>query len=62
VRRAPGYGVAGFTGYERFDHNAHWLSDTVAGGALGAAQVEGAQLSLPPLPGGIMLSYNAHLP
>jgi len=73
VRRALGYGVAGFTVYERLNHNAHWLSDTVAGGALGAASAhfamgrnaapdEGAQLGLAPLPGGVMLSYSAHLP
>ena len=73
VRRALGYGVAGFTVYERLRHNGHWLSDTVAGAALGAASAHfamdrsaaharGAQLSLAPLPGGIMLSYSAHLP
>jgi membrane-associated phospholipid phosphatase len=73
VRRALGYGVAGFTVYERLSHNAHWLSDTVAGGALGAASAhfamgrsaahaEEAQLGLAPLPGGIMLSYSAPLP
>ena len=74
VRRVLGYGVAGFTAYERLNHNAHWLSDTVAGAALGAASAHfamgrraaaregGAQLSLVPLPGGVMLSYAAHLP
>jgi hypothetical protein len=72
VRRALGYGVAGFTVYERLNHNAHWLSDTVAGAALGAASAHfamdrsavhanDAQLSLSPLPGGVMLSYSAHL-
>jgi membrane-associated phospholipid phosphatase len=31
IRRVLGYGAAGFTAYERLNHNAHWLSDTVAG-------------------------------
>jgi membrane-associated phospholipid phosphatase len=29
------YGLAGATAYARLDSNAHWLSDTVAGAALG---------------------------
>jgi membrane-associated phospholipid phosphatase len=37
VRRFLGYGMAAYTGYARLDHNAHWLSDTVAGAALGIA-------------------------
>ncbi len=37
VRRVIGYGVASATAFERLKHNAHWLSDVVAGGALGAA-------------------------
>jgi len=31
------YGLAGATAYGRLDSNAHWLSDTVAGAALGIA-------------------------
>lgn len=35
VRRFLGYGVAGYTAYARVHGNAHWLSDVVAGGAIG---------------------------
>ncbi len=37
IRRIVGYGVAGATGYIRVRDNVHWLSDTVAGAALGMA-------------------------
>jgi membrane-associated phospholipid phosphatase len=37
LRRIIGYGVAGATGYVRINENVHWLSDTVAGAALGIA-------------------------
>ena len=37
IRRIIGYGVAGATAYVRVDENVHWLSDTVAGAALGIA-------------------------
>jgi membrane-associated phospholipid phosphatase len=37
IRRFIGYGVAGATGYIRVRDNVHWLSDTVAGAALGIA-------------------------
>jgi membrane-associated phospholipid phosphatase len=37
VRRVIGYGLGSITAYERLKHNAHWLSDVVAGAALGAA-------------------------
>ena len=36
-RRALGYGIAGATAYIRVKDNVHWMSDTVAGAALGAA-------------------------
>jgi len=36
-RRVLGYGMAGATAYIRVKDNVHWLSDTVAGAALGAA-------------------------
>lgn len=75
IRRVLGYGVAGFTAYERLDHNAHWLSDTVAGAALGAATArfamhrrdsdsadQTAALQFTPLYHGVMVSYTAHLP
>jgi membrane-associated phospholipid phosphatase len=37
LRRAVGYGMASFTTYLRLHDNQHWLSDTVAGAALGIA-------------------------
>ena len=37
LRRALGYGMAGATTYLRLHGNQHWLSDTVAGAALGIA-------------------------
>jgi len=38
MRRFLGYGaVAGYTAYERLKHNAHWLSDDVAGAEIGRA-------------------------
>jgi membrane-associated phospholipid phosphatase len=37
IRRIIGYGVAGATGYIRVNENVHWLSDSVAGAALGIA-------------------------
>jgi membrane-associated phospholipid phosphatase len=75
IRRFLGYGTAGFTAYERLKHNAHWLSDTVAGGALGAASASFAMhrqrgadsqrdstLALTPLAGGVVLRYQQQLP
>jgi hypothetical protein len=74
VRRLIGYGIGAGTAYERMKHNAHWLSDTVAGAALGAASArfsmnrsaerdEGSSysLSVTPVPGGAMLTYRATL-
>ena len=37
LRRAVGYGMAGATTYLRLHGNQHWLSDTVAGAAIGIA-------------------------
>jgi PAP2 superfamily len=37
LRRVIGYGIAGGTVYVRLRENVHWLSDTVAGTALGIA-------------------------
>jgi len=73
ARRILGYGVGIFTGYERLKHNQHWLSDTVAGAALGAATAhftmdrvyrnpEESNLSIAPVPGGAMLTYRIQLP
>ncbi|MEJ1962022.1 MAG: phosphatase PAP2 family protein [Gammaproteobacteria bacterium] len=40
ARRGIGYGLALATGYARLHDNAHWLSDTVAGAALGIATAQ----------------------
>lgn len=72
IRRFLGYGIAAGTGYERLKHNQHWLSDTVAGAALGMASAhfvmnhEGRSersgaLSVVPLDGGVMLTYSIPL-
>jgi membrane-associated phospholipid phosphatase len=73
LRRLLGYGLGIATSYERLKHNAHWLSDTVAGAALGAASAnfamkrsdrtdEGGGLSVVPVQGGAMLTYRVILP
>jgi membrane-associated phospholipid phosphatase len=73
ARRILGYGVGIFTGYERLKHNQHWLSDTVAGAALGAATAhftmdrvyrnqEESNLTITPVSGGAMLTYRIELP
>ncbi len=69
VRRAIGYGAASAVAYSRVHDGAHWLSDTIAGGALGIATANfamgrhdardrNATVSLAPLPQGAALSYN----
>jgi membrane-associated phospholipid phosphatase len=73
LRRVLGYGaVAGYTAFERLKHNAHWLSDDVAGAEIGGAtahfvlerdeqrrqESNESSLSVVPIPGGAMLSYN----
>jgi PAP2 superfamily len=75
LRRTIGYGVGFGTAYLRLKHNAHWLSDTVAGGALGMAtahfvmnrsaereEQEGTEMSLVPVQGGVMLAFSTNLP
>ncbi len=68
VRRALGYGLATATAYARLHDNAHWLSDTVAGAALGIATAEFAMnrrdagsrrsaINVVPTDGGVMLSF-----
>ena len=71
LRRAIGYGMAGATGYLRLHGNQHWLSDTVAGAAVGMATarfsinrrleriqgLESLSLQVLPEPGGLMLSF-----
>lgn len=72
LTRTVGYGLAGLTAYQRVKHNAHWLSDTVAGAALGAAtgifvvhRTYGnsalSGLSVAPMDGGMMVSYQVSL-
>src|ERR1700734_4059860 len=68
IRRIIGYGVAGATAYVRLDENVHWLSDTVAGAALGIATAkfvlnrQDAQsrgtVQFQPVKGGWMVSYS----
>jgi len=73
VRRFLGYGLGAATSYERLKHNAHWLSDTVAGAALGIASAHFAMnrrdrtddetgLRVVPVERGAMLTYNVSLP
>ncbi|HLY52757.1 MAG TPA: phosphatase PAP2 family protein [Steroidobacteraceae bacterium] len=68
VRRLLGYGLGVATSYERLRHDAHWLSDTVAGAALGISSAHfvierrygasaDSRLALVPIEGGAMLTY-----
>ena len=72
LRRLLGYGLGVATSYERLKHNAHWLSDTMAGAALGTASARftmnrtygsgsASGLSLTPVEGGAMLTYRVSL-
>jgi membrane-associated phospholipid phosphatase len=76
IRRLLGYGaVAGYTFYERLKHNAHWLSDDVAGAEIGGATAhfvmeraaerrearQNYSLSVVPLEGGAMLTYTLNI-
>ena len=69
IRRIIGYGVAGATGYVRVSENVHWLSDSVAGAALGIATARfvlnrqeakdhAAALQFQPVKNGWLLSYS----
>lgn len=70
IRRVVGYGIAGATAYIRVKENVHWLSDTVAGGALGiatarfvlnrGAPASHASLQFQPLKDGWLLSYSVN--
>lgn len=75
IRRLLGYGLGAVTSYERLKHNAHWLSDTVAGAALGIStahfvmnrhgysEESTARINVIPLNGGgAMLTYSTTLP
>jgi membrane-associated phospholipid phosphatase len=68
LRRAIGYGAASAVAYSRVHDGAHWLSDTVAGAALGIATgrfVTGRAdersrpyaVAVQPMPHGAMLTY-----
>ncbi len=67
IRRVLGYGVAGATAYIRLHENVHWLSDTVAGSALGIATARfvlnrqgitsHATVGVQPIRDGWMVSY-----
>lgn len=68
IRRILGYGIAAGTGYLRLHENVHWLSDTVAGSALGIAtarfvleresgESSHASLSFQPTKDGWMIAY-----
>lgn len=76
MRRFLGYGaVAGYTFYERLKHNAHWLSDDVAGAEIGGATAHfvmeraaerrearrNYSVSVVPLEGGAMLTYSLNI-
>jgi hypothetical protein len=75
LRRFIGYGTAAATGYLRLHDNAHWLSDVVAGAAVGIAtahfsinrrlervqHLEGLNVSVAPIAGG-GLELNLSLP
>jgi membrane-associated phospholipid phosphatase len=73
IRRTIGYGVGFATAYLRMKHNGHWLSDTVAGGALGVAtahfvmdrsnqreEQEDSEFSLVPVQGGMMVAFSTN--
>lgn len=73
IRRLLGYGIAGGTAYLRMRDNVHWLSDTVAGAAIGMATAHFvmnrrtqsdsrvAMTVLPTEGGGMMLSWSMPL-
>ena len=72
LRRALGYGLAVGTAYARMDHDAHWLSDTVAAAGLGVAtarfvlkqredRAQRARFGLVPLADGVAIGYTVDL-
>jgi undecaprenyl-diphosphatase len=71
IRRTIGYGIGAATSYQRLKHNQHWLSDTVAGAALGISSAHFAmnrggehqpsRISLLPMDGGLCLAYSVPL-
>jgi len=75
LRRVVGYGVAGATAYSRVSGNAHWMSDVMAGAALGyytahfimnRRAVDGSERTEPsvmllPMDEGLMFSFSMAL-
>ncbi|HLZ98207.1 MAG TPA: phosphatase PAP2 family protein [Steroidobacteraceae bacterium] len=70
IRRIVGYGVAAGTAYVRVKNNVHWVSDTVAGSALGIATARfvlnrenggHARIAFQPQGDGWMLTYEVPL-
>jgi hypothetical protein len=71
LRRIVGYGMATATAYIRVRDNVHWLSDTVAGSALGIATARfvlnrdattsGASLQIQPTKDGWMIAYSKRI-
>lgn len=72
VRRTLGYGLASATAYARIHDNVHWLSDTIAGAALGIAtarftmdrgeaRAQRSVFMVVPANGGVMLTYTGTL-
>jgi len=68
-RRILGYGLIAGSAYMRLQHNQHWLSDTVAGTALGISTAHfvvnrnqphfsESSLSVLPIDGGLVLNYS----
>jgi membrane-associated phospholipid phosphatase len=72
IRRIIGYGVAAGTSYIRVRENVHWLSDTVAGTALGIATArfvlnrqdvqQHAALQFQPAKDGWQIAYEVRFP
>jgi membrane-associated phospholipid phosphatase len=72
IRRIFGYGVAAGTSYMRVRDNVHWLSDTVAGAALGIAtarfvlnrqdHAQQTSLQFQPLKDGWQIAYSIRTP
>ena len=71
LRRVLGYGLGVGTSYLRLKHNAHWLSDTMAGAAVGIASAQftlnhayrnqDTGFAVIPVEGGAMLTYRLTL-
>lgn len=60
------YSLAGLVGYARVNHNQHWFSDVIIGGAIGyfsgefvnsynSSEIAKSNISLSPIPGGVSI-------